>query len=360
MKKLAVLFPLLLITVSVFAQRNYIKGTVIEKQTGEPLPGARVFLNQTTIGALTDTEGRFEIKDIPPGNYKLVVSMLGFETYTKELDELDQTLEIFLDVNQMELNEIVVTAKGTRSWRRNLARFERELIGITRNAFRTKILNPEALNFDNKPDTLIAWANAPLEIENRALGYKVTFFLNDFSVIEEQLTIDGYAVFEELEAGSSDQQRRWNKERERAYTGSFTHFIHSLFSNQLRQDGYEVFYTRNTAIFSDEVLNFNRVVSPRSIFRHRPGMDTIELFNSRSPLIRIEYTGEPAEPRILDKMKLARGLPQFSWISLPNENKAIIDIRSGKEVSEFRSELIGYWGLTSRIADLLPNNYKFN
>ena len=360
MKKLAVLFPLLLFTLSAQAQRKSIKGTVVEKETGKPLPSASVYISQTTIGVLTDVDGKFEIKDISRGDYVLVVSMLGFKTFTQPVSDFDKPIFIELEENEIMLDEIVITSKESRRWYRNLERFEEELIGQTRNANSTKILNPKALFFENKPDTLIAFIGEPLEIENRALGYHITFHLTDFVLTNEIASIDGYATYKELEPESESQENGWIRERERAYTGSFTHFIHSLFSNQLQKDGYQLFYTKNTAIFSDEILSFNRVPSPRSIYKHRPGMDTIELFNDKSPLIRVEYTGEPSEPRIMDKMKLKRGLPQFSWIHLPNDNKAIIDIRSGKEVTQYRSQLIGYWGLTSRLADLLPNNYKFN
>ena len=57
-----------------------IKGTVLDKNSGDPLIGAAVMLEQTLKGAATDLDGSFSISGIPAGKYNLHVSCLSYTT----------------------------------------------------------------------------------------------------------------------------------------------------------------------------------------------------------------------------------------------------------------------------------------
>ena len=72
----------ILFTTSVFAQTTgKIAGTVLDKESGDVLPGANVFIEGTSIGAATDLNGAFHIINVPPGNYTLVVQMMGYRKF---------------------------------------------------------------------------------------------------------------------------------------------------------------------------------------------------------------------------------------------------------------------------------------
>lgn len=62
------------------AQNSTIKGFVYEKESGEPIIFTNVFLKKTSIGATTDVNGYFVISQIPPGNYTLMVTYLGYDS----------------------------------------------------------------------------------------------------------------------------------------------------------------------------------------------------------------------------------------------------------------------------------------
>ena len=56
------------------AQTGVICGTVTDAKFKEPLIGATVSIEGTTIGAITDIDGNFRIEKVQPGKYTLVAS----------------------------------------------------------------------------------------------------------------------------------------------------------------------------------------------------------------------------------------------------------------------------------------------
>lgn len=78
-----VTFLLILTTMSsiaLFSQSGVVRGFVYNDKTGEAEIGATVFLKGTTMGAATDVNGFYSITKVPPGNYTLMVTSLGFDT----------------------------------------------------------------------------------------------------------------------------------------------------------------------------------------------------------------------------------------------------------------------------------------
>jgi outer membrane receptor protein involved in Fe transport len=58
-----------------------IAGIVIDQSSDDPLPGANVFLEGTSIGAATELNGYFSIINVPPGLYTVNVQMIGYKNY---------------------------------------------------------------------------------------------------------------------------------------------------------------------------------------------------------------------------------------------------------------------------------------
>ncbi|MEM9858417.1 MAG: TonB-dependent receptor [Bacteroidota bacterium] len=99
---------------STFCLAADISGTVYNSATKEPLPGATVVIQGTTIGSVTDEDGRYIIKNIAIGTYILEASSLGFEKLSKEV-ELAMTGNVVANFTLTEraeqLGEIVVRGK---------------------------------------------------------------------------------------------------------------------------------------------------------------------------------------------------------------------------------------------------------
>ncbi len=65
---------------SATAQDATIKGFVYEKETSEPVIFTNVYLKKTQHGAATDANGFFVISQVPPGNYFLTITSIGYDS----------------------------------------------------------------------------------------------------------------------------------------------------------------------------------------------------------------------------------------------------------------------------------------
>ena len=57
-----------------------IAGFVVDKESGEPLPGVNIILEGTFLGASTDLDGQYAIINIPPGTYTVRAEFVGYES----------------------------------------------------------------------------------------------------------------------------------------------------------------------------------------------------------------------------------------------------------------------------------------
>ena len=65
--------------------QNSISGSVLEEGSDAPLVGASVILQGTTMGALTDVDGDFNLSNVANGEYTVVISYYGFVAYEAEV-----------------------------------------------------------------------------------------------------------------------------------------------------------------------------------------------------------------------------------------------------------------------------------
>ncbi|MGM9509099.1 SusC/RagA family TonB-linked outer membrane protein [Larkinella sp. GY13] len=117
------LFFLLWLTIlfqpaALFAQNNgpvinaTLSGRVIDEKTREPLIGASVQIKGTTNGAITNTDGKFDLKTGQTLPFTLVVNYIGYTS--REVAAVSNTIEILLRENVNQLSELVVVGYGTQ------------------------------------------------------------------------------------------------------------------------------------------------------------------------------------------------------------------------------------------------------
>ncbi len=93
--------------------KGSLRGTVLDAETKLPVISSTVRIDGTSIGSFTNREGKFEIKSIPIGKYKLLVSAVGYETQRFDVlirENRDTVLEIGLRPKVLVAGEVVITA----------------------------------------------------------------------------------------------------------------------------------------------------------------------------------------------------------------------------------------------------------
>ena len=101
-----------------YAQTGSIKGTI--STLGETAEFASVGISGTSFGDKSNALGKYEIKGIPYGTYKIMASYVGFKKVEREvvLDKNQSTVELDFDLTQkkLQLERIVIT--GTKTFKR--------------------------------------------------------------------------------------------------------------------------------------------------------------------------------------------------------------------------------------------------
>ena len=96
-----------MLVTSLSAQAFTVKGVVIDRSTKEPLIGATVQVSGTTVGAITDMDGRFELDRIAGETCTLVVQYVSYKTEQIQVQkgQSQQELVIALAPDNQQLDE---------------------------------------------------------------------------------------------------------------------------------------------------------------------------------------------------------------------------------------------------------------
>ncbi|MCP9200298.1 TonB-dependent receptor [Gramella sp. GC03-9] len=123
-----ILLTLLLAVNTLLYSQNELTGKVQNSETGEPVFSASVYFPELEKGSMTDEEGNFTITDLPNGSYKLVVSSIGFASYTTEVTLPSQAISIDVVPSAIEMEEVIVSTPFHQLQSENVMKVERENI----------------------------------------------------------------------------------------------------------------------------------------------------------------------------------------------------------------------------------------
>ena len=102
---------LLIFSITCNSQNNSLAGKISDGL--ENLPYVNIYIQNTKLGTSSNEDGYYQIKNIPSGTYKIVVSSLGYKTKTTEItfnkNENEKIIQNFSLVSDNSLDEIVVS-----------------------------------------------------------------------------------------------------------------------------------------------------------------------------------------------------------------------------------------------------------
>ena len=223
--------------------QKILKGVVSDEQK-KPIPGASVFLSNTSIGTSADGKGNFELS-LPNGKYDLIVSSIGYETYSQTIttSTLNDFISIILKPKSEQMETVVIEPFEKDGWEKWGKFFLESFIGTSAYVHQCNLKNSKAIRFRNskKNNELTAMALEPLIIENKALGYRIKYQLETFSYNfkNHYLIYEGFPFFEPMQGGKG-KQKRWEKNRRTVFYGSIMHFMRTVYRNKLSEEGFEI------------------------------------------------------------------------------------------------------------------------
>ena len=329
---------------SLFSQAKttgLIKGKVTDLETKEPLTNATVFLENTTFGTVTDLKGSYEITNVDPGSYHLIISMVGYAVKRIPVkiagrDKLE--LDAQLKQKPLVLGQIDVTGKVSDDWDDYLRIFKREFLGGGKFSGPAKILNPEVINLrkDLNTNEIKAFTDSIIVVENKALGYKLFIILESFSYhVSGEVDYLARVRFQELKAEDEDEKAGWKENRLYCYLGSQRHFFSSLINKKLFEEGFSV--RKGSMLLL--VNGGGNGISEEDLKTEEFGGDLIRL-NIDADL-KVEYQGRNSAVTYISP-----GSPFFILLD-----------SLGNRVDKNNLKVVGYWA-EQRMATALPYNYS--
>ena len=109
MKRLIIIFGMALLAIPIFAQVQ-VSGEVVDAKTGDPIIGAAVLVRGTSVGTVTDMDGRYELS-VQTQEAVLEFSYMGYVSQTLPASKAKRVL---LSEDMQALEEVVVVGYGTQ------------------------------------------------------------------------------------------------------------------------------------------------------------------------------------------------------------------------------------------------------
>ena len=113
--KYLLILMLLFTSIGFSQETGKIKGKVFESGSGDPLIGANIMIDGTSIGTASNLDGEFVLSSVEPGNYNLKISYVGYKQKTEKVTVVsNRATEVIIELEwiAVEGKEVLVTAQA--------------------------------------------------------------------------------------------------------------------------------------------------------------------------------------------------------------------------------------------------------
>lgn len=337
------------------SQSFTVEGVIFNQADEISIPLVNVFFSGTTIGTMSNENGKFEITDLEPGQYQLIISHINYDVQIVPIQIIDRSInlgQINLSEKKMEVSSVMVEGETNNKWKRQFNRFKRFVLGENYKDRDIKVANAYASDFIESKEALSLGQPFPLEFENRYTGYKIYYHVEDFQMGKNvEQFVFGYPSFTELEPSNDRQKRRWERNREVALKGSLRHFFSSLLNSNLEANQYTAAISelpKGAYFTSAPEPTLNIPVSSFNV----PDYMSIEPTESKgiykvslNGFLRMDYFGE----------KIYSGVGQTTYIEAPKGQFYLLE--NGLVLNPDDLKLHGYLAKEG-LYELLPLDYE--
>jgi hypothetical protein len=257
MKKIVILVCFMVCFAVSFSQ--VIHGTVLEAGTKSPVCFATIFFNGTFDGTSSDQNGHFTLDVSKHASMPLTVTAVGYYSGSLASYSADKPIVINLKPKTFEIKEVVINAKSLERVRKaNLYFFKTLFLGTSENAMNCKILNEKDITFNyyTDKDTFKAFSSKPILIENRALGYNISYYLDKFEFYRKskRFLFSGNMFFNEDILFEKESKKSFERRRKNTYLGSRMHFFRSLWAEKILSENFAIKDTENNLLRAKDIV----------------------------------------------------------------------------------------------------------
>lgn len=236
-----------------------LQGVVVDQQN-QPLEGAHVFVNNGLSQTTTNKLGHFRLDKIPPGKYTI-----GFyygRKKTQTVDAIVSADSIAFVTIRLEDAKPMNDGPQLSENDPHFVQFEKLLlqnVDFQTGAGEFRITNPLVLRFHSAKNQMAVHATAPLVVENKKLGYRWTYYLDEATLYtkKDKLISRGLIRMDTLAAATFTQLRQQTARQYDTYEGSLNHFLTSVVAGRTKEEGFRLYQWRQP---TPERVPFKKVV----------------------------------------------------------------------------------------------------
>lgn len=273
------------------AYAQTLNGIVLDRNSKTPIQGASVFFDGTSIYTVTDEQGHFTLPVKQKINTQLMVSHVAYRplSFQYPYDNLSDTL--LMQEKATNIQEVVVSV-DIFSRKLKMNAFRRHFLGETLAGKSCKILNEDDIQliYNVNNNTMYASSDNPIIVQNKYLGYTVSYNLQAFytqytrkTLSDNYMTryhISGSSSFADDAPGDSTAIKRRDRTYERSYTSFFYDLVHGKITPEGKSSEFQVIGERSMAIPTGKLVDLRDSLGLHAVYL-KPNSEII--FDSIAP-----------------------------------------------------------------------------
>ncbi len=352
--RFVLLLALLFVAQYMSGQGDRLSIVVTQKSTNEPIENAFVFLENTTIGAYTDQDGRAELSYELTADQALIVTHLLYKDQSRKIEASPGEISIRLEEKSYDLENVFISAKKSNSkkYKRWMKRFQAAFLGDKKIRRKVQIMNPEVMWFEESDSLLTAHAIDNIKVRNNLTGYEMQIALDHFSLSQEDDVIYKGKIFFDDILDDARKPEKLNKSRMAIYRWSSQLFFRSLIEQH--PSNLEEFEYGITSRDSSGRLVYDRKEYDHLNWKLGPQADTLLVSN----YLTVRVKDKLVKAFKANRIRLVEGNHQkaIGTSFLYSKSGRFIISHDGHVLNQGDIEVSGEWA-SDRIAHEQPRNY---
>lgn len=307
-------------------QESYYSAIVLDVESQEPISNVHALVINSTAISVSGQDGVFLfLKDEIAGK-DILLTHISYEASTHFIDlEVPDVDTIYMNLKSVTIDNVVVSSKRSNIKKDRLKVFTKDVFGSRRKSKHVQIENPDDIFLEERSDSLLAYGQDLIDIENKYLSYRIRFLLQDYLHSDENIKYNGKVVYEDLNDGNSKILKR----REAYWKESQQVFFRSLLLNNFLERGF------NCSIYDGVQEDFVPLVN----------------INKRIYKTTISNIYALLVPNLL-RISLEERVSYFEC-----KDGLLLFNGSGEIVNQKDVRVLGHWGSLT-LTQSLPSNYK--